>query len=91
MRHVDVTWANYRKKYGQMLACLKDFKTFSTKDLTVDGHDVMRELGLSQGKEVGVVLKDLFEMVQNEQIENNRDALIGYLQRAREINEQDGE
>ena len=51
----------------------------------------MRELGLTQGKEVGMVLKDMFEMVQNEQIENNRDALIGYLRRAQEINEQDGD
>lgn len=91
LRHADMAWANYRKKYGQMLACLKDFKTFSIKDLTVDGYDVMHELGLSQGKEVGMVLKDMFDMVQNEQIENNRDALIGYLRRAQEINEQDGE
>ena len=67
-----------------MLACLKDFKTFSIKDLTVDGHDVMRELGLTQGKEVGMVLKDMFEMVQNEQMENNRDVLIDYLRRAQE-------
>ena len=75
----------------KILECLKDFRTFSIKDLAVDGHDVMRELGLTQGKEVGMVLKDMFEMVQNEQIENNRDALIGYLRRAQEINEQDGD
>ena len=91
LKHDDVKWANFRKKYRKILECLKDFHTFSIKDLAVDGHDVMRELGLTQGKEVGMVLKDMFEMVQNEQIENNRDALIGYLRRAQEINGQDGE
>ena len=82
LKHDDVKWANFRKKYRKILECLKDFHTFSIKDLAVDGHDVMHELGLTQGKEVGMVLEDMFEMVQNEQIENNRDALIGYLRKA---------
>lgn len=44
---------------------------FSIKDLKVDGNDLMKELGLAPGPEMGRILKRLFEMVL-ENPKNNR-------------------
>ena len=44
---------------------------FSVKDLKVDGNDLMAELGLAPGPEMGRILKHLFEMVL-ENPKNNR-------------------
>ncbi len=44
---------------------------FSIKDLKVDGNDLMKELGLAPGPEMGRILKRLFEMVL-ETPKNNR-------------------
>ncbi|MDO9390864.1 MAG: HD domain-containing protein [bacterium] len=44
---------------------------FSIKDLKIDGNDLMKELGLAPGPEMGRILKQLFEMVL-ENPKNNR-------------------
>ncbi len=50
----------------------------SLHDLAVGGEDLIR-LGIPQGKQIGVVLNRLLEMVLNEETENNRDALLASL------------
>lgn len=52
---------------------------FSIKDLKIDGLDVMRELNLKPGPEVGKVLGDLFEKVVNKEIENTQEDLLSAL------------
>ncbi|CAN5122881.1 HD domain-containing protein [soil metagenome] len=54
----------------------------ATKDLHVDGHDLMRELGLKPGRALGEILGALLEEVVAEPARNEREALLA---RAREI------
>jgi putative nucleotidyltransferase with HDIG domain len=49
---------------------------FSLRDLKVDGNDIMRELGIPPGPEVGHILSDLFERVLDEPSLNTREKLI---------------
>jgi poly(A) polymerase/tRNA nucleotidyltransferase (CCA-adding enzyme) len=49
---------------------------FSTRDLKIDGHDIMRELGIPPGPEVGRILNELFERVLDEPSLNTREKLI---------------
>jgi tRNA nucleotidyltransferase (CCA-adding enzyme) len=48
---------------------------FSVNDLKIDGNDVMKELNLKPGPEVGKILNDLFEKVVEKKIENERESL----------------
>ena len=49
---------------------------FTIHDLKISGHDVMEALSLQPGPEVGNILKKLFEMVENEEIANEKEALM---------------
>jgi tRNA nucleotidyltransferase/poly(A) polymerase len=49
---------------------------FSPRDLVIDGNDVMRELGIPPGPEVGRILNALFERVLDEPALNTREKLI---------------
>lgn len=57
---------------------------FSIKDLKVDGHDVMKILGIKSGPKIGEVLNKLFEEVEQNTSKNTREYL---LQRIKEIGE----
>jgi tRNA nucleotidyltransferase/poly(A) polymerase len=52
---------------------------FSVNDLKIDGNDVMKELNLKPGPEVGKILNDLFEKVVNKEIENEKEILLSAL------------
>jgi tRNA nucleotidyltransferase (CCA-adding enzyme) len=52
-------------------------EAFTEKDLAVDGHDVMGELGLPPGPKVGEVLSYLLERVLEDQSLNERERLLG--------------
>ncbi len=52
---------------------------FSVKDLKINGNDVMKELKLNPGPEIGKILNDLFEKVVNKEIENNKESLLSTL------------
>jgi tRNA nucleotidyltransferase (CCA-adding enzyme) len=49
---------------------------FSVNDLKIDGNDVMKELNIKSGPEVGKILNSLFEKVENKEIENEKSALL---------------
>lgn len=49
---------------------------FSTRDLAVNGNDIMEELGIQQGPDVGKVLNHLLGVVMADYIENEREALL---------------
>jgi putative nucleotidyltransferase with HDIG domain len=57
---------------------------FSKQDLVIDGNDVMKELGIPPGPEVGRILEALFERVIDEPELNTRESLLAL---AREIHE----
>jgi len=49
---------------------------FSVNDLKINGNDVMKELGLEPGPDVGKILNDLFEKVVEKKIENDKEVLL---------------
>jgi tRNA nucleotidyltransferase/poly(A) polymerase len=49
---------------------------FQIKDLVISGTDVMQELGIRPGPEVGSVLKQLFEEVDEGKLQNEKEVLI---------------
>jgi tRNA nucleotidyltransferase (CCA-adding enzyme) len=55
---------------------------FSLRDLAIDGNDIMKELGIPPGPEVGTILNELFERVTDDPKLNTREEL---LKLAREI------
>ena len=50
---------------------------FSLRDLKIDGNDLMRELGVPQGPEIGRILNALFERVTDDPKLNARETLLG--------------
>ena len=68
-------------KFNQIDEIIKKLEqenlSFTLKDLAVDGNDMMN-IGYT-GKEIGNNLKNLLEAVLNEQVENEKEQLINYL------------
>ncbi len=61
---------------------LAEGAALTTKDLKVNGNDLMRELALKPGRILGEILEQLLEVVINDPTENDRERLLG---RARDI------
>ena len=55
---------------------------FAIKDLKISGADVMKELKLKPGPEVGKILKDLFEKVVEKKVPNEKKALMAEIKNA---------
>ncbi|HKP55572.1 MAG TPA: HD domain-containing protein [Polyangiales bacterium] len=53
---------------------------FGTKDLAIDGRDVMAQLGIRPGPQVGRVLENLLERVLEQPELNERDTLLGLVE-----------
>lgn len=68
-----------KDKYDLMLKEYNNFLEEETrttlKDLSVNGKDIMG-LGVSEGKEIGIVLHSLLDMVLNDDVCNNKDDLL---------------
>ncbi len=56
---------------------------FSINDLAIDGNDIMKELSLKPGPQIGRILQALFDEVDDDQSKNKKELLIN---RAKEIN-----
>jgi tRNA nucleotidyltransferase (CCA-adding enzyme) len=61
-------------------AVLEDTHVFGIRDLAVDGHDVMRVMGLPPGREVGEILARLLDQVIEQPALNTRETLIERLE-----------
>lgn len=59
---------------------------FSIRDLKISGHDVMKELGISPGPEIGRILTALFEEVEEDIKKNEREYLLGRIREIRKKN-----
>jgi tRNA nucleotidyltransferase/poly(A) polymerase len=62
-------------------AIMKSPPAFSTRDLAVDGREVMDTLGIDRGPEVGQVLHHLLEIVVDQPELNTKEALMALLKR----------
>lgn len=49
---------------------------FTVHDLKIDGNDVMRELNIKPGREVGEILKKLYKDVVGKKVENEKGVLL---------------
>lgn len=49
---------------------------FSLNDLAIDGNDIMKELNLKPGPEIGKILQQLFEEVDEDLEKNNQEYLL---------------
>lgn len=54
---------------------------FTVHDLKITGHDVMKELNLKPGPEVGKILEKLFDEVENKKVNNKRSDLLNMLKK----------
>ncbi len=61
---------------------LAEGAALSTRDLVIDGNDLMKVVGLKPGRIIGQVLEALLEVVLADPSQNEREALLGH---AREI------
>lgn len=57
--------------------------TPSVADLKVNGHDVMKELGIGPGPKVGEILNTLFQEITDDPTKNNREYLLGRIKSLR--------
>ncbi len=64
---------------------LEEDNALSEADLAVDGNDVMTELGLGPGKEVGVTLRELLELVLDNPALNSREELLARLREMKRL------
>jgi len=71
------------KKFKERVAGELAPKPFSINDLAIDGNDVMSELSLKPGPEIGKILQKLFEEVDEDMDKNDKEFL---LRRIKEIN-----
>ncbi|HXN30291.1 MAG TPA: HD domain-containing protein [Polyangiaceae bacterium] len=70
--------ARLKARVAQVMA---EGAALSTRDLKVNGHDLIRELGVAPGRVIGEVLDALLEAVISDPSANDRDSLLA---RARE-------
>lgn len=69
------------EKLKEMLANFKmEEECFSLKHLKINGNDLIK-MGFKPGKEMGQILNKLFEMVVEEEIENDFEILKNYVER----------
>ncbi len=54
-------------------------RPFEIRDLKIGGEDVMNELNVKPGPRIGEILKEVFELVADNQLENDRSTLMKYL------------
>lgn len=52
---------------------------FAVKDLKVDGHDVMTVFNIKPSRQIGDILDEVFAKVEDKELPNEREALLGYL------------
>ena len=62
-------------------------KPFTVADLKIDGHDVMKILGLKPGPKVGEILNKLFEEVADDKTKNKREFQLKRLKETRSISD----
>lgn len=60
---------------------LQKHPPLTVRDLAVNGGDVIREMGMTPGPGVGLVLDELLTAILNDELVNDREVLLGELRR----------
>lgn len=75
----ETNFMDFWKLYRQSLKILNEKPNPSIKDLEVNGRDLINIFNMSEGKEIGKVLRILFEKVQTGELINEREELLRYI------------
>ena len=75
-RDFDSDLESLAKLKAHVAKVLAEGAALSTRDLAIDGNDLMRELQLKPGRVIGEILSALLEAVTNDPAQNERDALL---------------
>ena len=70
---------------------LKENSAFQIKDLAINGTDLMTELGIKPGPEIGILLKKALDAVLNEEVLNQKEELLQMISEKRNEKEQEEE
>ena len=57
---------------------IEQSQAFSIKDLAINGNDLIA-LGIEKGKNIGLLLNNLLQLVIDEKIENTKESLLEYV------------
>lgn len=60
---------------------------FTVHDLKITGHDVMEKLQMKPGPQVGEILNELFQEVDDEKVQNDSEALLKRLEELKKTSE----
>ncbi len=77
----EAGWQELERFHGRLREQVGVISAMRIQDLAVGGGDIMRALGLSQGPEVGRVLRKLFERVLEDPALNTREHLMEIVRR----------
>ena len=83
-RDDDDRMPNYFKVLNMYKQKLKRDKMFKVEDLVINGKDIMDIYGLKQGKIIGTIKNDLFNMCFYKPSLNTKEYLIDYLKKNKE-------
>ena len=75
----ETNFMDFWKLYRRSLEALNKKPEPSVKDLEVNGRDLINIFNMSEGKEIGKVLRILFEKVQTGELINEREELLKYI------------
>lgn len=65
--------SEFARRVGDVL---ESGKALTLSKLAIDGHDIMTELGLAPGPQVGIILKELLQSVLEDPALNERESLM---------------
>lgn len=69
---------NTYKLLNALNEVLKEEACFTLHDLNIKGTDLI-EIGIKQGKEIGIILNDLLEKVIDEELDNKKEILLEFV------------
>jgi tRNA nucleotidyltransferase (CCA-adding enzyme) len=80
-RPVEAELASLDELRSRVDGVVAEGAALGTKDLAITGHDVMQKLGVPPGRIIGRVLDKLLERVLDEPSLNQRDVLLGLVEK----------
>lgn len=75
----NFTFSEIRKFRETIKNLYVEEKVFSLKDIPINGNDIMQTLNIPQGKEIGIILKNIFTYCQDNPEQNDKEVLTRLL------------
>ncbi|MBR1454137.1 MAG: CCA tRNA nucleotidyltransferase [Lachnospiraceae bacterium] len=74
---LETSWGKFEQLYSVYQEVIEENSCMSINKLAVNGRDLMN-IGMKQGKEIGITLNKLLDAVINEEVENTKEQLIEF-------------